>query len=237
MSVWERLGVEVPLMVRLFGGLPDWEIDKGKTALMIVDMQHYDALPGKGMWTLAHERGMASELEYYYDRVRLATSNLERVLRACREQGVTVIHINGDVHGLAITQQNASRNEAWPISIVLDDEEVVAPLRPLPNEIVIKKMGAGPFGITNVDLVLRRLGIEFLIVGGTVTHQCVEMTVRGAFDFGYKVILLEDGTATLSKELQRNFLIAMADWFCKARTTDEVLDLLAQKTRPSLVPA
>jgi nicotinamidase-related amidase len=104
-----------------------------------------------------------------------------------------------------------------------NDAEVIPPLRPLPHEIVIKKRGAGPFGLTSVDRVLRSLDIEYLIIGGAVTHQCVEMTIRGASDFGYKAIMVDDGTATISEELQRNTVIALADWFCKVRTTDEIL--------------
>lgn len=247
MSLWERLGVEAPLMVRVFGGLPEWEVNKDKTALVIVDMQHYDAIPRKGMWTLAEERGFGKEMAYYYERIQLVTRNLERILRASREAGMTVIHVNGDVLlGRAIS--DIKENKTWgnfesarPFPIKRksfpDDHEVVAPLRPLPNEIVVRKQGAGPFGITSMDHILRQLGIEFLIVGGTVTHQCVEMTIRGAFDHGYKVIMVEDGTATTSEELQRNCLIALGDWFCKVRTTDEIVDLVTGKADRILVPA
>ena len=169
MSLWDRLGVEAPLMVRVFGGLPEWEIDLQKTALVIVDMQHYDALPGKGMWTLARDRGLESELAYYYERIQLVTKNLERALTACRQQGVTVIHLNGDVlTGRKIGDIKRNRvygnfESARPFPIKRqhfpDDHEVVAPLRPLPTEIVVRKQGAGPFGITNMDHILRQLGI------------------------------------------------------------------------------
>ncbi|MGQ0570244.1 MAG: cysteine hydrolase family protein [Armatimonadota bacterium] len=233
MTVWNRLGVQPPFMVRLFGGLAEWKIDKARTALMIVDMQNYCACAGKGIWTLAHERGMGSELEYYYKRLDLVVRNLERLLRACREQSIEVIHINGDVQLRDRVLERTARFSSgyWGSGLekglaqrtYADDSEIVAPLGPLPHEIVIKKRGAGPFGVTNIDKVLRSLGIEFLIIGGTATHQCVEMTVRGASDFGYKTILVEDGTATVSEELQRNSLVALADWFCKVRTTDEIL--------------
>jgi nicotinamidase-related amidase len=46
-------------------------------------------------------------------------------------------------------------------------------------------LGAGPFGTTIIDHVLRSLDVEYLIIGGAATHQCVEMTIRGAFEFGY----------------------------------------------------
>jgi nicotinamidase-related amidase len=232
MTVWDRLGVEPPFMVRLFGGLAEWNVEKSRTALVIVDMQNYCAAAGRGIWSLAHERGMTRELEYYYARLDLAVRNLERILRACREQGVEVIHVNGDVQlRKKMLERSARLSGHWGTSLdeglaqrsFPDDAEIIPPLRPLPNELVIKKRGAGPFGITNIDKVLRSLGIEFLIVGGAATHQCVEMTVRGAADFGYKVIMVEDGTATVSDELQRNCVIALADWFCKVRTTDEIL--------------
>src|SRR6185295_15486071 len=97
MDIWQRLGVEAPLMVRVFGGLPEWKWDLDKTALMIVDMQNYCACAGRGMWTLAHEKGMEKELEYYYSRLDLATQNLSRLLTTCRERGIRVIHVNGDI--------------------------------------------------------------------------------------------------------------------------------------------
>lgn len=235
-STWTRLGVEVPFMVRLFGGLPRWEVDKSKLALMMVDMQHYVAYPGHGIWTLAHERGVEDELRYYYDRLKVVTANLARLLECCRAQGIQVIHVNRDVLlGRTAAERSARAERDLPgrglekglhQRTFPDDDQVVEALRPRPNEIVVKKKGAGPFGITNVDHTLRTLGIEYLIVGGTATHQCVEMTVRGASDFGYKVIMVEDGTATVSEELQRNSVIALADWFCKVMTTDEILEVL-----------
>ena len=233
MNVWESMNVEPPLMVRLFGGLPEWEIDKTQLALVIVDMQNYCSAPGKGIWTLAHERGMEGELEYYYQRLELITHNLERLLLACREQEVAVIHVNGDVLVRQKMRERAARadgefsggglDKGLSQRTFSDDADIVAPLQPLPDEIVVKKRGAGPFGITNIDRVLRALEIEFLIIGGGATHQCVEMTVRGASDFGYKNIMVEDGTATVSEEIQRNSLTVLADWFCKVKTTNEIL--------------
>jgi nicotinamidase-related amidase len=234
MSVWERMGVEVPFMVRLFGGLPEWKYDKHKTALMIVDMQHYCAYPGHGIWALAHERGLDSELEYYYKRLDLATCNLARLLQIFREQNLHIVHVNGDVLLSTKIRENVARRAGkypgsgldkgiWQRNFE-DDALVIEPLRPLPNELVVKKKGAGPFGHTNVDQVLRSLDVEFLIIGGVATHQCVEMTIRGASDFGYKVIMVEDGTATVSEEAQRNAVTALADWFCKVMPTDEIIE-------------
>jgi nicotinamidase-related amidase len=108
-----------------------------------------------------------------------------------------------------------------------EETQVIDALRPLDDEIVIHKTATGFFGITNIDQVLTNLGIQNLVIGGVVTHQCVETTVRGASDYGFNVVLIEDGCATLSEELHRASLRALGDWFCKVRSTAEVLDELA----------
>lgn len=235
-SVWDRIGVEPPFMVRLFGGLPLWRVARGATALVLVDMQRYCAVPGAGIWSLAHERDLGAEMSYYYEKLEIATQNLKRLLEAARREGIVVIHVNRDI-AVATEMRKRSADRGSSDSgldrglhqrTFDDDPEPVEALRPLPGEIIVKKKGAGPFGITSIDHVLRQLGIELVVVGGVATHQCVEQTVRGAFDFGYKVILAEDGTATVSADLQRNSLIALADWFCKSMTTEEILTLVAR---------
>src|SRR5690606_4221035 len=99
---------------------------------------------------------------------------------------------------------------------------------PNPEEIVIEKYSAGAFGNTNIDLVLHNLGIDTLVVGGLVTTQCVESTVRGAFDYGFIPVPVEDATGTWSEELQNGTLRSIGDWFCAVRTTDEVLTDVAE---------
>jgi ureidoacrylate peracid hydrolase len=89
---------------------------------------------------------------------------------------------------------------------------------------VIEKDTPGPFGVTNIDHAFRMLGVDILVVTGVVTDQCVEATVRGAFDFGYQVILAEDACATVSADLHAASLRVLADWFCRVWTTAEVLE-------------
>jgi signal transduction histidine kinase len=48
----------------------------------------------------------------------------------------------------------------------------------LANEIVIPKTASGIFNATNVDYVLRNLGIDYLVMYGVMTDQCVESAVR-----------------------------------------------------------
>jgi nicotinamidase-related amidase len=231
MKIGEFLGEKEPLLCRLFGGLPELRLSSRATALLLIDMQNSDAARGRGyFWRLAEERGLADEFRYYNDRLSIILPNLRSLLDTFREKQMEVIH--GVSHGYTNDGRDTTRpGKIRPQTLGwLKGEEtlVVDTLKPTDDEILIHKTGTGFFGITDIDRVLTNLGIENLVVGGVVTHQCVETTVRGASDHGFNVVLVEDGCATLSEELHRASLRALGDWFCKVRTTAEVLQELSR---------
>jgi nicotinamidase-related amidase len=230
MKIGEFLGEEEPLLCRLFGGLPEIRLSRRETALLLIDMQNADAARGRGyFWRLAEERGLAGEFLYYNQRLSMIIPNLRRLLDAFRRKRMEVIH--GVSHGYTNDGRDTTRpGKIRPQALGWlkgDETRVIDALEPLDGEIVIHKTGTGFFGITDLDRVLTNLGIQNLVIGGVVTHQCVETTVRGASDHGFNIVLVEDGCATLSEELHRGSLRALGDWFCKVRTTAEVLEELS----------
>ena len=75
------------------------------------------------------------------------------------------------------------------------ETEIFPDLKPLPGERVIKKCGYDSFAGTELDMVLRSLGVKYLIVTGTVINWCVDSTVRGAFHRHYKVAVVADAVS------------------------------------------
>ena len=72
-----------------------------------------------------------------------------------------------------------------------------------PDDILITKHQWGAFYGTDLDLQLRRRGIDTIILGGVVTNFGVESTARCAWEHGYNVVIAEDTTATKSAEMHQ----------------------------------
>ena len=90
------------------------------------------------------------------------------------------------------------------------------------DEIVIPKTSSSVFISTNIDFILRNLGVSFLVMSGLLTDQCVSHAVRDACDHGYLVTLIADACATLSLE-RHDTAINHIKGYCRQRTTDEFL--------------
>ena len=87
---------------------------------------------------------------------------------------------------------------------------------------VIPKMSSSVFVSTNIAYVLRNLGIEYLIVMGILTDQCVESAVRDACDEGFLLTLIDDACATKTQERHDATLRAIKG-YCRQRKTEQVL--------------
>jgi nicotinamidase-related amidase len=75
--------------------------------------------------------------------------------------------------------------------------EFVEEGQPLPDETVIDKAGFGAFYNTGLDDLLRRQGIDHLILCGVTTQACVHSTLREAVDRGYWCLTVADCCAAL----------------------------------------
>lgn len=70
-----------------------------------------------------------------------------------------------------------------------------------PGDLFITKRQWGAFHQTELDLQLRRRGIETVILGGIATNMGVESTARQGWERGYALLLPEDLSSSLSREM------------------------------------
>jgi len=216
--------LDVPSLSMVSGPIPVPAIARGRTAFVIVDMQLYAASRDHGLGAVIREKGMAEAFDYYYTQIEAMTPRIAALLAASRKAGLEVIHVVTEgrtADGRDLGRESRKRKVDTPKNA--PTSAILPPLQAVGDEIVVAKTVSGGFAGTGLDLTLRSLGIETLIVTGVSTNQCVENTVRAASNLGYDVILIEDGCATYNPEWQRYSLESMADQFASVCRAADVL--------------
>jgi ureidoacrylate peracid hydrolase len=215
---------ELPPIDAPGGAYRERSIEPGRTALLSIDMQNGEYSAER----LARARAGAPEEGRYRDFLeRLATvvlPNQQRLQAAARAHGIEVIFTVIE----SLTLDGRDRSLDHKISRIHHpkgswEAQVIAEVAPLPNEILIPKTASGIFNATNIDYVLRNLGIDYLVMYGVMTDQCVESAVRDAADRGYLVTQVEDACAAQTEAGHHRSIEAMAGHYCRMRTTDEVI--------------
>jgi ureidoacrylate peracid hydrolase len=78
-----------------------------------------------------------------------------------------------------------------------------------PVDIVIEKVAYSAFYMTRLEWVLRKLGIDRLVVGGIVTNGGVASTVRDAHVRDIEATVLEDGCTAFTPEVHATAIAAL----------------------------
>ncbi len=79
-----------------------------------------------------------------------------------------------------------------------------------PADYTVEKVAYSAFYQTRLDFILRKLGIDTLIIGGIVTNGGVASTLRDAHLRDYHTILLGDGCAAFDTQLHEATLRSLA---------------------------
>ncbi|KQH76771.1 isochorismatase [Mycobacterium gordonae] len=96
---------------------------------------------------------------------------------------------------------------------------------PMPGDVVAQEHWCSSgFANTDLDLLLKRHGIQRLIVMGLIAHTCVEATVRFAAELGYAVTMVKDATADYSEvEMHAALDVNIPNYADAIVTTDDVV--------------
>ena len=196
--------------IGLINMVNELEINKNKTAIVVIDLQ-------KGI--------AAIESEPY--PVKKVIENVSNLLGYIRKNNMTVflVHVSpspdlkDSLHPKAETTFSMSAfNPSW--------SEFVPELNVQPTDFLITKHQWGAFYGTELDLQLRRRGIDTIILCGVATNIGVESTARFAFEYGYNQILVEDAMAARSKEEHQYPIKYIFPKLGLIRKTDEVIKAL-----------
>jgi nicotinamidase-related amidase len=185
-------------------------IDKKKTCLVVIDLQ-------KGI------TGMPTQP---FD-AKTVISNAAKLAKAFRENQMPVFLVH--VMASEGTALHTIMDEGWPSrgEMPKDWADIVPELGPEPTDVVITKRQWGAFYGTDLDLRLRRGGLDTIVLAGIATSYGVESTARFAYEYGYQQIFAEDAMSDRSPEAHRNAIEFVLKRIGRVRKTSEILQALS----------
>lgn len=209
----EILSREIPIVPR-------------KSALLFVDVQNYNARPDGGEYK---EEGLTpgeaeAKHDFFFKSLKqTALPNMQRLQKVCREKGVEVLYTVIE----SLTKDGRDRSLDYKITGFnvpkgSRDGRVLDAIAPLDDEIVFPKTSSSVFISTNIHYILGNLGVEYLVIAGLITDQCISSAVRDACDLGYLVTLVTDACTTYSRD-RHDASLAHIRGYCRQRETDEFL--------------
>jgi nicotinamidase-related amidase len=107
----------------------------------------------------------------------------------------------------------------------MDDTAFVDGLSPLPHHIVLQKSQPSLFVDTPLDLRLKTMAIDTLVMTGVATDIGIELTCRHAAALGYYSVVVEDATGSYSSEAQERSLAFLRGWTTPVVTTQMIVDM------------
>lgn len=165
-------------------------VDRGKTAILILDYQN--------RWLSVYSEEFQKEI----------LRKVNEILMKARHEGIPVIYVE------VVPGERTPELEIHPA------------VSPKAGEIVLTKRSVGPFSTTNLDEVLKRQGVDTLVLMGIGTSGCVLTTVRFAADMGYKLVVLSDCCADRDNEVQRVIMEKIFPRQAIVITSDQLLRVL-----------
>ena len=198
------------------------QLDPKRSALIIQDMQN-DVIIEGGAFADSGAPAHAT--------AQNAVANVAQLAERCRAAGVPVIHIwyivEPGARGLklnaplfqGVQEANALVRGSWG----------AAPadgLEPSDGDHIVEKMRMNGFFQTRLDVLLRGLGAESIVIAGAWTNMSIEHTARHGADAGYNVVVVSDGTSTTGEEWQNAALNYAMTNVAQVATCAEVADAL-----------
>ena len=210
------------------------DLDPTRTALVVVDMQNAFMLPG-----VAHALCPMAE------RI---VPNINRLAAAVRETGGTVVWIIttfdeqsiqdwSTLYGMCGPERSARRRAA--LTEGSKGHELWHELDRRPEDLTVVKRRYSAFlpGASDLAEVLRKRGLDTVLITGTVTNVCCESSARDAMQVNFKTVMVTDANAALTDEEHNWSLINFYNALGDIMSTDMVIGCLRRNAAKALAAA
>jgi ureidoacrylate peracid hydrolase len=186
-------------------------VDLARSAVLVVDMQN----------AFVHKGG-------YFDLAGLDLGPKQAIIEPCREIihlaraiGIRIIYLqmgcSPDFCDKGPPDSPSSiRSRVWPMMRQHPEwkdrfylygtwgAEIIEELKPHEKDIIVRKQKHDGFIGTNLDIILRTLGVRYLFFVGIATNICVESTLRHAFSLDYFPVLVSDAVSSMGSNITQD---------------------------------
>lgn len=186
------------------------KLDAKKTALVVIDLQ-------EGILPFAGGPHTASDV----------VSRSARLARTCRAAGAPVVMVRvgwsadfADALKQPVDMQAGAQalpENWWTYPQALGKQE---------SDIEVTKHQWGAFYGTDLELQLRRRGIDTLILCGISTNIGVESTARNAWELGFSLVIAEDACSAATAEQHQGSMTHIFPRIARVRSSDEIAKAL-----------
>jgi nicotinamidase-related amidase len=186
-------------------------IDPKTTALVLIDLQ----------------MGIAGRPVVPHDS-KTVISNAVSLAERFRSLGSTVVLVRVSFSADGRDRVNRPVDVAFPGGTPPAGwDEIVPELGPQDSDLIVTKRNWGAFYGTDLDLRLRRRGIETIVLGGIATCFGVESTARDAFEHNYGLVLAEDAMSNMDADAHHSSIQEIFPRLGLVRSTAEIQKALA----------
>jgi nicotinamidase-related amidase len=185
-------------------------IDAHRTALVMIDLQH--GIVGRSLGPYGGPEVVA---------------RAKQLADAMRAKGAAIVWVRVLLNELNFPSSDAPTRapDAPPAPAIAS--ELVPEAGVQPGDIVVAKRQWGAFYGTDLELQLRRRGIDTIVLGGIATNFGVESTARAAYDRSFRLVFVEDATSSLAADMHQFTFEKLFRHMGHVRSTQQVIEALA----------
>lgn len=174
--------------------------------------------------------GAASALPVLAEAAAPMVARLGPLCRSARAAGVQVIHAVGERRGDGRGSNTNARLflgvRKSPVALLPGSEavQVVPELGPEPDDLVLSRLhGLNPMAGTDLDPILRNLGITTLVITGVSVNVAVTNLVMDAVNLGYQVVVPRDGVCGIPADYAEAVIDNTLALLATITTVDDVI--------------
>ena len=192
------------------------------TAMIVVDMQN----------AYLDDEGSMSKSGMDITELKKTVSPVSSLITACRSADVPIIFtryvLRADYKDAGLRSVRGPRfKEINSLVMGTWDSELDPRMDHRLEDYVLDKTRYSSFYNTSLEVILRGLGVDTLIVCGVTTEICVESTVRDAYFRDFKIIVPKDAVAAMDIDRHKGTLATIEFGFGSVTTSAELINDLS----------